>query len=114
MFGMIKSAIKLTILTIGLVFLLAVDVGGKPIFTHIYQFISPATKQAQKSTSGILEKSISATKDFGKMLFDNSEPRVKDSVKSSLSSRGKKQVSEPLEKITDEEKSQLDSLIKNH
>lgn len=39
---------------------------------------------------------------------------MKDSVKSRLSSNKKIEAGEPAEKITDQDKAELDDLIKNH
>ena len=93
--------------------MLSVEISGKPIFSHIYGVISPATKSAQNATQKFFSKSVDSTQTYSKKLFNNSEPRVRDAVKSKLSST-KKMVSEPAEKITDEEKKELDQLIKNH
>lgn len=109
---MIKSAIKLSILLVVFVFLLSINIQGRPVFSHIYKFISPATKHAQQSAEDLMEKSLSTTRKYSKKLFDNSVPRMKDSVKSKLSSTQRE--GEPAEKITEKEKSELDALIKNH
>ena len=111
---MIKTTIKVTALLFVFVFILSIDVGNKPLFSHLYEFVSPATKYAQKNTEGFLKKSISTTQDYSKKLFDNSVPRFKDSVKSKLSSQGKVRGGEPAEHISEKEKSQLNDLIKNH
>ena len=110
----IKSFIKLFVLTITLVLVLSVTVKDKPLFTHIYNFISPATTSAQKATEGFLKSSLSTTQTYSRKLFDNSVPKMKDSVKSRLSSNKKMEVAEPAERITDSEKAELDDLIKNH
>ena len=108
---MIKSAFKITILLAVFIFLLSINIKGRPVFGHIYEFISPATNQAQKSAEDLMEKSLSNTKKYSKKLFDNSVPRMKDSVKSKLSSR--ERAGEPAERITEKEKAQLNDLIKN-
>lgn len=100
-------------LIIVLVLVLSINVNNKPLFTHIYNFISPATTTVQNATEGFVKKSLSNTGEFSRKLFDNSVPKMKDSVKSKLSSQ-KRQGGEPAERITDEEKAQLDALIKNH
>lgn len=111
---MIKTFIKVSVLLVVFTFILSFEVGNKTLFAHIYEYVSPASKLAQKKTSGFLEKSITTTKDYSKKLFDNSVPKFKDSVKSQLSSRSKVRGGEPAEKITEDEKSQLNDLIKNH
>lgn len=80
---------------------------------HIYGVISPATSYVQKSTEDFFNRSVAGTQTYSKKLFDNSTPKFKDSVKSKLSGQLKKG-GEPEEKITREEKAELDQLIKNH
>lgn len=111
---MIKTFIKVSILLVTFVFILSFEFGNRTLFSHLYEYVSPASKMAQKKTSGFIEKSLATTKDYSKKLFDNSVPKFKDSVKSQLSSRGKVRGGEPAEKITEDEKSQLNDLIKNH
>lgn len=108
-----KSLIKMFGLLIAFLLVLSINVKDKPIFAYVYEFISPATNSAQNATEGFLKRSMSSTSSYSKKLFDNSVPRVKDSVKSQLSST-RKQVAEPAERITEQEKEQLDQLIKNH
>ena len=92
---------------------LTVEVNDRPIFSHLYKVISPATTYVQDSVEGLFKKSVAGTKEYSKKLFDNSVPKVKDSVDSKLSGRAKK-VAEPLEKVTEEDRRKLDQLIKNH
>ncbi len=110
---MIKTAIKLTMLLFIFTFILSFEVGNKPLFSHLYEMVSPASKYAQKKTTVFLEESVSATKNYSRKLFDNSVPKLKDSVKSKLSSQGKIRGGDPAEKITEDEKNQLNDLIKN-
>lgn len=98
---------------IATVLFLSIEVGNKPIFGHIYKMISPATKGAQEATEGFFNRSMNKTEKYSKKLFDNSIPKVNDSVKSKMSSV-KKKTTEPLEDITEREKEQLDDLIKTH
>ncbi len=92
---------------------LTIEVNNRPIFNHIYKVISPATTYVQDSVEGLFNKSIAGTKEYSRKLFDNSVPRVKDSVDSKLSGRAKKNA-EPLERVTEEDRKKLDQLIKNH
>ena len=108
-----KSMLKIFGLLIAFLLVMSISVNDKPLFGHIYEMISPATKSAQNATEGFFKRSMSSTQSYAKKLFDNSVPRVKDSVKSKLSST-RKEVAEPAERITEEEKEQLDDLIKNH
>jgi hypothetical protein len=108
-----KTAAKIFGLLIAFFLVLSITVKDQPLFSYVYDFISPATKSAQDATEGFFKRSVSGTQSYSKKLFDNSVPRVKDSVKSKLSST-KKEVAEPAERITEGEKDQLDQLIKNH
>jgi hypothetical protein len=98
---------------IATVLLLAIEINGKPIFGHIYRVISPATQSAQEATENFFDRSVNKTQKYSRKLFDNSVPKVNDAVKSKMSGV-KKSVQEPLEKITPEEKAELDELIKSH
>jgi hypothetical protein len=93
---------------------LSISVDGKPIFNSIYQVISPITMSAQEMTENFLERSVSNTKIYSKKIFDNSVPKVKDSVKSKFSAQQKLAPLTIEEKISDEDKEELDALIKNH
>ena len=95
------------------VLLLAIEVKGNPIFGHIYNVISPATQSAQEATENFFDRSVNKTQKYSRKLFDNSVPKVNDAVKSKMSGV-RKSVQEPLEKITPEEKAELDELIKTH
>lgn len=108
-----KTAFKITGMLLGFFFFLCITVGNKPIFTHLYNLVSPATKFVQAETEGFFSRSVASTQTYSKKLFDNSVPKVKDSVDSKLSAQLKK-AGEPLEKITEEDKNELDALIKNH
>jgi hypothetical protein len=108
-----KTLIFTPILLMGFFLFLSINIKQKPIFSYIYEVISPATKAAQNATEDFFSKSLSSTKTYSKKLFDNSVPKVRDSVKSKMSAT-QKTVSEPLEKITDIDKRELDQLIKNH
>ena len=98
---------------IATVLFLSIEVSDKPIFAHIYKVISPATTAAQEATENFFDSSINKTQRYSKKLFDNSVPKVGDSVKSKMSGL-KKQVGVPAEQITKKEKLELDELIKSH
>lgn len=92
---------------------LSIEIKGTPIFGHIYDTISPATRAAQRGIENLFDTSMNKTQKYSKRLFDNSNPKFRDTVKSSMSgvSKGK---GSPAEHITREEKDQLDDLIKSH
>lgn len=107
-----KTALKITGLLFGFFLVLCININERPLFSYLYNVISPATKYTQNATQSFFKKSFSSTQSYSKKLFDNSVPRVKDSVASKLSAN--KKGGEPEERITEEEKEELDSLIKNH
>lgn len=111
--GIMKTLFSIFGLLVVFVFLLSIEVGNKPLFNHIYGFISPVTKSVQDATQDTLNKSMDQTQAYTKKLFNNSVPKFKDTVKSKLSSN-KKLGAEPAETITHKEKKELDQLIKNH
>lgn len=92
------------------IFFLSIEINNNHIFGHIYGLVSPATKAAQKLAESFFDSSVEETQDFSKKLFDNSIPKLKDSVKSKMSAIQ----NQPQEKITAKEKQQLDELIKSH
>lgn len=97
---------------IATVLFLSIEVNNRPIFGHIYKTISPATKSAQYATEDFFGSSVKTTKTYSKKLFDNSNPKLRDSVKSKMSAV--KKSAPPLEDITKAEKQELDELIKSH
>lgn len=110
-----KLVLKTTLLLFVFFLFLCINIGDKPIFAHFYKLVSPATNYVQNKTEDFFNSSVSSTQTYSKKLFDNSIPRVKDSVDSKLSSRLKKAAGgEPEERITNDEKAELDQLIKNH
>lgn len=111
-----KTAFKITCLLFGFLIFLSITVNDKPIFSHIYKVISPATTYSQEAVAGFFDRSMNSTEKYSKKLFDNSVPKgVKDSVDSKLASTLKKAAAkEPQEHIHENEKHELDQLIKNH
>lgn len=105
-------AIKFSILLFAFMCLLTVSIDGKTIFAHIYKVISPATTYVQNSVEDFFHQSIAGTKSYTKKIFDNSIPKVKDTVKSKLAGQAKG--GEPAERITEKEKEELNQLIKKH
>lgn len=110
---MIKTTLSITGLFVAFLLLMSITVNDKPIFSHVYKLISPATNFAQNETEEFFAKFLDSTQSYTKKIFDNSVPKLKDSVQSKLSSRLKKAAGEPQEKITLRDKEELDQLIKN-
>lgn len=108
-----KIVLGLFGLFIATILFLSIEIKQRPIFGHIYNFISPATKAGQAAVERFFDSSVDRTHHYSKKLFDNSVPRTRDSVKSRMSGV-KKGAGAPEEVITVEEKKELDQLIKSH
>jgi hypothetical protein len=108
-----KTALKISGLLIGFFLFLSITYKDKPFFNYVYDVISPATKYVQSATVGFFHRSVSNTQTYSKKLFDNSVPKMKDSVGSKFSAP-KRTAGEPEEAITTDDKEELDALIKNH
>lgn len=109
-----KSILKTTGILCAFLLFLSIRIDGRPIFSSIYEVISPLTISLQETTENFLKRSVSNTKNYSQKIFDNSVPKVKDSVKSKFSAHQKKSSDVIEEKISDEDKDMLDDLIKNH
>ncbi len=110
---MIKKALQISGLLISFLLVLTISINDKPIFFHIYDLISPGTKYVQSETSNLFRKAFDSTSAYTRKIFVNSIPRVKDSVGSKQSAH-RKTSGEPEEKVSSEDKQELDQLIKNH
>jgi uncharacterized membrane protein YukC len=108
------NCLRILGIAIGLILLLSITVKKRTLFSYVYSVISPLTINVQHATESFLASSFTSTQDYTKKLFDNSLPRVKDSVKSHLSSPTRTSAGAPEEKITDSEKKELDQLIRTH
>jgi len=94
---------------------LSVTVNGTPIFNHIYTLTSHLSVPVQKLTTSVFSQAADSTTQYSKKLFDNSVPRLKDSVKSKSSAPSRwKAGGEPEEVIRNDEKKELEDLIKRH
>lgn len=105
-----KTTLRFFSIFVATVLFLSIEINNDHIFGHIYGLISPVTKGAQKVAESFFDSSVEETQHFSKKLFDNSVPKLKDSVKSKMSAIQ----NQPEEKITIKEKQQLDELIKSH
>jgi hypothetical protein len=113
-----KTTLKFFGFFLAVVLLLSITINDKTIFTHIYAVISPGTKGAQKVTESFVDSAVVTTKKYSKKIFDNSVPKVKskmknakDAVSANLSAPVRLE-QEPLDDIKNEEKEELDELIK--
>lgn len=108
-----KKALQIFGIFVATILFLSIEIKDRPIFSHIYKAISPATKAAQNATENFFNSSVDNTQKYSHKLFDNSVPKLKDSVRSKASAIEKKGLA-PAERITTEEKEELDDLIKSH
>src|SRR4051812_11152516 len=107
------KALKISGFVLLVILTLSITINDKPLFSYIYGVISPATRMAQAGTETFGRAVIAATQEFSRKLFENSVPKMKDSVKSGLAAP-KKEVQEPQEKVKEKERARLDDLIKTY
>jgi hypothetical protein len=113
-----KTTLKFFGFFLAVVLLLSITIKDKTVFTHIYGVISPGTKGAQKVTENLVDSAVVTTKKYSKKLFENSVPKVKSKMKnakdavSSNFSAPVRSEQEPLDDIKEEDKEELDELIK--
>jgi hypothetical protein len=110
-----RLALQLCAFSLMMFFGLCITINNKPIFSHIYEVISPATKATQRGVESLAAASYKSAERFSKKLFSNSVPKVKDSVRSGLSAPQRSPGNGvPQEIIENEDREQLDELIKSH
>jgi hypothetical protein len=80
-----KTALRIFGIFVATLLFLSIEIGDKPIFGHIYKLISPATKGAQKVAENFFNSSADQTQHYSKKLFENSAPKMGDSVRSKMS-----------------------------
>ena len=102
--------IKIIGFTFLLIIVLSITVDDRTIFQHIYSPLSKLTIPAQEMTENLLSKGARSTASYSKKLFQNSIPRVKDTVKSKLSAPIKS--GPPAEYVDNADKEKLDELLR--
>jgi hypothetical protein len=107
-------SIKVLGLLFAFILFLSITIKERPVFSYIYEILSPISVPAQKHLSLILHDTMVSTQEFSRKLFNNSIPRAKDTVNSKLSSNKKFDVEKNLDAASDEDRAQLEALIKNH
>lgn len=95
-------------------FVLCLNVNGKPLFEPVYSALSHLVLPLQKMAGSVLGGAANATRDYSQRLFNNSVPKLKDAVKSRASAPKRGAGGPPSETILVEEKEELDELIKSH
>jgi hypothetical protein len=108
-----KTILKIFGIFLSTILFLSIEVKDETIFSHIYSGISPMTQTVQSAVENFFDSSLNKTHRYSKKLFDNSVPKLKDSVKSKMSS-SKSLNANPQEEISITEKQELDELIKSH
>ncbi len=99
------------------VFILCLNVNGKPLFEPVYKVLSSISVPIQNATESLMASVFQSSQDYSKRIFNNSVPKVRDAVKSRASAPSRftgKASGEPKEEILLEEKEELDDLIKSH
>ncbi len=92
-------------------FLLSIDISDRPVFAHLYDITSPITKSIQRYVEGLMGQSLEGGKDIGEKLFNNSVPKRLNTAEKILAPQ--KQTA-PAENLSEAEKHELNSLIKNY
>lgn len=108
-----KKALQILGIAIAVICALSITINNRPVFSFIYNAISPATTKAQQGFVAAYQFSAEKTRQFTRKLLDNSVPKT-DSVKSKLAAPDRKLSGDPAEVIAPHEKEQLDDLIKTH
>ena len=107
-----KTVFKLLGSSLLTLLILSIEVGGKPIFSHIYQYISPMIKTTQAKTSQFFNQSMDRTSSYSKKIFDNSVPRIGQKLQAKATIQYQNLPAQ--EEIHQNEKAELEQLIKTH
>lgn len=89
--------------------LLSIDLDGRTLFEHLYKITSPLTVSLQRSIEGMMGRSYDGTREVGKKLFNNSLPATKTPAIAVP-----KNFKAPEESLSEAERSELNSMIKNY
>lgn len=107
------SLIRYSVFGLCFFLFLCITINNKPIFSHIYSVISPATKGTQRAVEGLFASAYQSTERFSKKLFLNSNPKSRDAIRSSAAAP-KRSSELPQENVDHHDREQLDDLIKSH
>jgi hypothetical protein len=108
-----KTALQIVGISFLTIFILCLNVNGRPIFEPVYSVLSHVTIPFQNATASLMGSALDSTQNYSRKLFNNSVPKVKDAVKARAAAP-MRQSGEPKEVIMVEEKEELDELIKSH
>lgn len=108
-----KALLKIFGICLITIFVLSLNINGKPIFEPVYSALSHLTVPVQKATESLLASAFQYGQDYSRKLFNNSVPKVRDAVKSRAAAPTRSSA-EPKEVILPEEKEELNEMIKSH
>lgn len=108
---MLKIAGKVLGFFVLLICTLSIHINDKSLFSYFYKAARPVVAIVQNTTEDLFGKAYNATSSYSRKIFSNQVPKKIDSVRSKMSAT---RSSTPLEEIKNEEKQELDDLIKNH
>lgn len=109
---MITFIFKFLIVFVISFFILNIPIGTKKLFTHLNYYAQPLTAKFSKSING--------TKELGKQLFINSNPRhtlYDDSItkkQSAILKNRKKHIHNTAEEISENDQANLINVIESH
>ncbi len=109
-----NALIKIVGICVVTVFVLCLNVKGKPLFEPVYKILSHISIPVQNATRSLFASALQSGQEYSRKLFHNSVPKVRDAVKSRASAPSRTAGGEPKEEILVEEKEELDDLIKSH
>jgi hypothetical protein len=89
--------------------LLSIEISDRPIFAHLHELTSPATRGLQGLVEGAFGKGYEGTRSVGKQLFYNTLPAAQ-----SARNLVPKNFKAPEESLSEAEKKELNNLIKNY
>jgi hypothetical protein len=90
--------------------LLSITVGDSPLFTRIYRWTSPVTTASQNFIARLIGSGWETSRNVGRKIFHNSHPKRA----SASTPAPKARVAAPQEEIPENDRRQLDDLIKDY
>jgi len=105
-----KHLLKYCTFSFFLILVLSLKINNETIFNHIYRPLSSFVIPGQKMAESFIYKGAKSTQKISTDIFKNSIPKLKDSVKASLSAPLKNTV--PLENVSNQDRGELNNLLK--
>ncbi|MCE3012332.1 MAG: hypothetical protein LW878_04630 [Proteobacteria bacterium] len=85
--------------------LLSINLKEKPVFSYIYSYFGPLTKELQNKVEYLVKFGLDGSKAFGSKIFHNSIPQHKENLEFNKTIK-------PLENVSAKDQKELDDLIK--